>query len=333
MSVAFDRPFFIVLILFFIPTLLFLSRQLKPLFTLVLPLGPPGGISFRAPANSKLIMRALYGVELLGVVCLFIAAAGPHFSYTEAQWHNRGVDILFVIDVSPSMAGLDMNGRSRFDAARELVVDFALRRPSDALGLIAVGEEAALLVPLTTDRDSFFNRIDALELGELGDGTALGMGLGIACLHISRSSAPRRAVVLITDGENNAGAIHPETAAALLGEMGVSFYVIGVGSSGEIPIDYFDSVNRLRRTGTFESRYDPEVLINLAQRGKGTWISAATAEAFVSAFVHLDQAELTVRPSGVFRRKEPFHLFFIAVGFALVFLVRYIRIYLLGAFL
>lgn len=333
MSAAFDRPWLIVLILMGIPVFFLLSRRLKPLFTLILPLGPPGGISFKAPVKSKVLMRFLQGLELLGIVFLFIAAAGPHFSYTETLWHNRGVDILFVMDVSPSMAGLDMDGRSRFDVSRELVEDFALRRPSDALGLVAVGQEAALLVPLTTDRDSFFNRLKSLELGELGDGTALGMGLGIACLHIGRSNAPRRAVVLITDGENNAGAIHPETIAALLGDMGVSLYVIGVGSSGEVPINYFDSVSRLRRTGTFESRYDPEVLKNIAAKGKGAWISAPTAEAFSIAFAQLDQAEMTVRPSGIIRRKEPFHVFFIIFGFALVFLARLIRIYILGAFL
>ena len=333
MSIAFDRPFIAVLIILIVPGLVILTRFLKPLFTLNIPLGPPGGISFRAPAKSGFIIRLLFFVEMAGVFFLLVAAAGPHFSYTETLWLNRGADIIFVVDASPSMAALDMNGRSRFDTAKDLVRDFASRRPSDSLGLAALGEDAVLLVPLTTDRESFFSRLDALLVGELGDGTALGMGLGVAAFHIGRSSAPRRAVVLITDGENNAGAIHPETAAGLLADMGISFWVIGVGSSGEVPIDYIDPVTRVRRTGTFDSQYNTEVLQNLAQRGNGRWITAPSADAFASAFAQLDQAEMTIRRSSVIRRKEPFHFFFIAAGSLFVMIARFIKINILGAYL
>jgi Ca-activated chloride channel family protein len=224
-----------------------------------------------------------------------------------------------------------MNGGSRFDAACELVRDFADRRPQDAVGLVAVGEDAALLTPLTTDRELFYSRLDTLAVGELGDGTALGMGLAMAGLHIGRSTAPRRAVALITDGENNAGAVHPETAAALLGDMGVSLWVIGVGSFGEIPINYLDPVTRLRRVGTFESRFDPAVLEAIAGKADGVWIAAPSAEAFAAAFARLDQGEMLIRRSGIARRKDPFHWVFIAAALVLLWGVHVVRRYILGA--
>jgi Ca-activated chloride channel family protein len=331
MSVAFDRPFLLAAALAVIPFVLILSRYLKPLFTLELPLGPPGGIPFRPPVNLNLFLKILHVLELTGVVLLFAAAAGPYFIHIETVWLNRGADVLFVIDISPSMAGLDMDGRSRFNAARDLIQDFAARRPQDALGLVAVGEDAALLAPLTTDRDSLYSRLDSLVIGELGDGTALGMGLAMAGLHISGSRAPRRVVVLITDGENNAGAVHPETAAAMLGNMGVSLWVIGVGSGGEIPIDYLDPVTRIRRVGIFESHFDPESLRMIAEKGNGAWVSAPSAEAFSSAFAQVDQGEMTIRRSGLVRRKEPFHTFFIACALGILMIVRFIRLYILGA--
>jgi Ca-activated chloride channel family protein len=333
MNLAFDRPFLVFIAFLIVPLLIIFSRYLKPLFTLILPLGPPGGIPFKAPVNLNLIIKALQALELIGVVFLFIAAAGPHFSNIRILWLNRGADILFVVDVSPSMAALDMNTRSRFDTARDLVRDFALRRSSDSLGLTAVGEDAALLVPLTTDREVFFSRLANLSLGELGDGTALGMGLSIAALHIAKSTAPRRAVVLITDGENNAGSIHPETAAAFLGDLGVSLWVIGVGTTGEVPIDYLDPVTRIRRTGTFDSRYDPQTLIDIADKAKGTWIAAASADAFASAFAQIDQTEMIVHRSTQIKYKEPFHIFFILSGSILILIVHFIRLDLLGAFL
>ena len=333
MRISFDRPLFILAALVIIPLLILFSRHFRSIFALDLPLGPPGGIAFKSPVNLKFVVRFLHSLELAGVLFLFTAAAGPNFIFTEMIWLNRGADIFFVLDISPSMAGIDMNGRSRFDAARTLVRDFAERRPQDAIGLAVLGEDASILVPLTTDRESLYSRLDTVAIGELGDGTALGTGLALAAFHISKSQVPRRAVVLITDGENNAGAIHPETAAAMLGEIGVTLWVIGVGSSGEIPFSYVDPLTRMRRTGTFESRYDPENLKNIAIQARGHWIHAPSAEAFTQAFNELDRGEMIIRRSGTTRREEPLYMIFVVAALSLLWGVRLIRRYILGALL
>ena len=333
MSITFDNPLYLFAALIVIPFLMYLSKFLKSFFSLDLPLGPPGGIAFKSPVNLKALTKFLQALEWLGVFLLFTAAAGPHIVYTELIWLNRGADIIFVLDISPSMAGIDMGGRNRFEAARSLMKDFAGQRQSDAIGLVAVGADAALLTPLTTDRDSFYSRLDTLAIGELGDGTALGTGLALAAFHITKSRAARRVVVLITDGENNAGVIHPETAAAMLGEMGISLWVIGVGSSGEIPISYVDPVTRMRRTGTFDSRYDPESLEKIAQKADGFWIHAPAAESFASAFAQLDQGETVIRRSGSARREESLYLFFVVIAISVLWGVRIIRRNILGALL
>ena len=333
MRLDFDRPLFVLAAFIIIPLLILVSRHFRSLFALDLPLGPPGGIAFRSPVNLKFLMRLLHSMELAGFFFLFVAAAGPQFIFTEMVWLNRGADIFFVLDVSPSMAGIDMNGQNRFDAAKTLVRDFAERRSQDAIGLAAIGEDAALLVPLTTDRESLYSRLDTLAIGELGDGTALGTGLALAAFHMSKSQAMRRAVVLVTDGENNAGSIHPETAAAMLGETGVTLWVIGVGSSGEIPISYVDPFTRMRRTGTFESRYDPESLKRIALMAGGHWIHAPSAEAFTQAFNQLDQGEMIIRRSGTVRREEPLYAFFVIAALSMLWGVRLVRRYILGALL
>lgn len=333
MRISFDRPVFILAALIIIPLFIFFSRYFRSLFALDLPLGPPGGIAFKSPLNLKFIMRFLHAMELAGFFFLFAAAAGPNIIFTEMVWLNRGADIFFVLDCSPSMAGIDMNGRNRFDTACSLVRDFAERRSQDSIGLAVLGEDAALLVPLTTDRASLYSRLDSLAIGEIGDGTALGTGLALAAFHMSKSQAPRRAVVLITDGENNAGTIHPETAASLLGDIGVNLWVIGVGSSGEIPFSYVDPQTYMRRTGTFESRYDPESLKAIALKAGGRWIHAPSADAFTQAFNELDQGEMIIRRSGTIRREESLYGFFLIAAMALLMAVRFVRRYVLGALL
>ena len=119
---------------------------------------------------------------------LFTAAAGPRFVFTELAWLNRGADIIFVLDISPSMAALDMDGASRFAAARGLLKNFAERRPTDGIGLVAVGSDAALLLPPTMDRKLLASRLEELRIGELGDGTAT---LAIFAARLFRSAVAR----------------------------------------------------------------------------------------------------------------------------------------------
>jgi Ca-activated chloride channel family protein len=333
MSLGFERPLILAAALIILPLSALIAGRLRNPFTLFLPLGPPGGIPFKPPFNAELLIRLLRILEYGGLLLLFAGAAGPELRITETLWLDRGADIIFALDTSPSMAGMDMDGRSRFTAARNLIREFAEGRPSDAIGLAAIGNDAALLLPPTADRRALFSRLESLNIGELGDGSALGMGLAVAAFHLENSTAPRRAVVLLTDGENNAGAIHPETAAAMFPQQGISLWIIGIGSSGEVPIDYVDPATRMRRTGTFESRFDPESLRALGRAGEGTYISAPSADALAAAFARIGEGELTVNRSGLFTRTRPCHIPFILGALGILAAVRLIEKYVLGAWI
>jgi Ca-activated chloride channel family protein len=308
-------------------------RFFRGLLSAEFPLGPPGGSPFKPAFDAGLFVRVFRWMEYAGILLLFTAAAGPEILNTRQIWLDRGADIFFVIDISPSMAGMDIDGKSRVDAARKLIGEFASNRPSDAVGLAAVGEEAALLLPPTTDRALLLERLDNLRIGELGDGTALGMGLGVAALHIQDSRARHRAVVLITDGENNAGPVHPETAAAAIREQGASLWVIGIGSSGEVPVDYVDPVLNVRRTGSFESRFDPESLRAIARKGGGTYIAAPSGAAFASAFDRLDRSELAVRRFAPVTSRQDLSVPVILAALACLLIPRLFRLWYLGALL
>ena len=331
MSLGFDRPLLAAAAFIIIPLAAFAVSRLKNPFVAAIPLGAPGGVPFKAPQMGGLV-KLLKMLEFAGIFLLFVSAAGPNIKTAETVWLNRGADIIFVLDTSPSMAALDM-GKSRFNAARELLAEFAYRRPSDNIGLAAVGYDAALLVPPTADREALSLRLEQLKVGEFGDGTALGMGLAVAAYHLEKSNARRRVVALITDGENNAGAVHPETAASMLREMGVSFWVIGLGSAGEVPIDYVDPYTRVRRTGMFDSRFDIESLRRLSLSGGGTYIAAPSADAFTAAFSQLDEAEITVQRSRVINRRRSLSLHFLIPAVVLLAAVRFTRRNLLGAVL
>jgi Ca-activated chloride channel family protein len=330
--VSFDLPLLIAAAFILIPLGAFVLSRLKNPFVATVPLGAPGGVPFKTSQMSG-VVKLLKVMEFTGISLLFVSAAGPAIKTSETVWLNRGADIIFILDVSPSMAAVDMDGKNRYNAARTLLADFAQRRPSDNIGLVAVGEDAALLVPPTADREALGLRLDQLRIGELGDGTALGMGIAVAAYHLENSSAKRKAAVLITDGENNAGWIHPDTAAEMLYDIGVSFWVIAVGTAGEVPIDYIDPYTRIRRSGIFDSRFDMESLRHLSAAGKGTFIFAPTTEAFTAAFAQLDNSEMTVQRSRTVNRLRSSFIQFFIPGVLLLAAVRFTRRSIMGAVL
>jgi len=330
MGFSFDNPFIAVSALFLIPLGVFIFSRLKNPFVAAIPLGAPGGIPFKTSQINGFV-KFLKFLEFTGIFLLFLSAAGPSIKTSEMVFLNRGADIVFILDVSPSMAALDMDGKNRYSVGKTLLIEFARKRPSDSIGLVAVGEDAALLLPPTVDRQALELRLEQLRIGELGDGTALGMGIAVTSFHLDKSNAKRKVAVLITDGENNAGAIHPETAAGFLREMGISFWIIAVGSAGEVPIDYTDPYTNIRSTGTFDSRYDTESLRSLAVSGGGTFIYAPSAEAFAAAFSQLDDTEITIQRTRIINRRKPCSFQFLISAVFILLIVKIVRRRLLGA--
>jgi len=332
MGFSFDNPFIAVSAFLLIPAAAFIFSRMKNPFVAAIPLGAPGGAPYKTTQLVG-IVKILKFLEITGIFLLFFSAANPIIKTLENVWLNRGADIMFIIDVSPSMAAIDMDGKNRFETGRTLLTEFANKRPSDSIGLVAVGEDAALLLPPTSDRQVLQMRLQQLRIGELGDGTALGMGIAVAAYHLDKSNAKRRVAVLITDGENNAGAIHPETAAGLLREMGISFWVIAVGSAGEVFLDYTDPFTNVRQRGIFDSRYDAESLRRLTAAGAGTFIIAPSADTFASAFYRIDDNEITIQRSRIVSRMSSYAFQFLISAVILLAAVKFIRRFLLGAIL
>ncbi|MCX7654923.1 MAG: VWA domain-containing protein [Treponemataceae bacterium] len=292
MFFQFEYPQYVVVMGGLFSLLWLWRRYGKKAFVFTIPLGAPGGNTFNLRYDWRFLVWCSRAGEGLGILLLIIAAGNPRVVENRPLYLERGQEIMFVVDVSPSMAALDMGGKNRLEAAKKVIQHLAMLRPADALGLVAVGRDAALLVPPTIDRQTFFTRLGNLKLGELGDGTAIGMGLALAAFHTQKIGSTKEVspplVVLLTDGENNAGTIHPDRAAEIIKDLGVSFWVVGVGRQGEVPLDYTDPSTGERRVGTFESRYDVQSLVALAEKGGGIFMVADSLEALEKAFSRID---------------------------------------------
>ena len=120
--------------------------------------------------------------------------------------------------------------------AKAVLKKFVDKRPSDRIGLVAFATQAYIALPLTLDHDFLLQNIERLDLDTIDDShTAIGSALTTAINRLRELKAKSKIVILMTDGQNNAGKIAPLTAAEAAKALGVKVYTIGVGTRGMAP--------------------------------------------------------------------------------------------------
>lgn len=233
-------------------------------------------------------------VELAGWGFLIIALARPQ-ELIATTTDRFGIDIVITLDASGSMAAEDFRPRNRFTVAKELIAHFISRRVDDRIGVVTFGARAATRVPITFDRQIARDVLEKVQVGENGDGTAIGHAIATAVNRLKNSRARSRVIILVTDGVNNAGSIEPTTAAALAQKFDVKIYTIGVGSRGPVPIPV-KVQNRF--TGEIEvmqqiirADLDEEMLSAIARSTGGHYFRAVDEEALQSILDRIDRLE------------------------------------------
>ena len=211
----------------------------------------------------------------LAFVFIVIALANPKISHQEKRYVSRGTEIIFVVDSSPSMSALDIGDRTRLQAAKDSILYVTQGMPETSFGLVALATEAACLVPPSMDIEIFKKQLEDIKIGALGDGTALGVGISNAVYHLSSSASPQKAIVLITDGENNTGTVHPYTAAKLAAELKIPM-VDGKQEVYKIPVEYTDPKTGKTYSGYLESGFNSESLEQIAKITKADYFDVQT---------------------------------------------------------
>ncbi len=144
---------------------------------------------------------------------------------------TEGVDIILLMDASASMQNQDFEP-NRFVASQLTAQRFIDKRPMDRIGLVVFAKQAMLQAPLTLDHQALQEYIAAMYLGMIAPHfTAIGDGLGVAANHLKDSKAKSKVIILLTDGDSNAGIIDPILAAKAAKEYAIRIYTIGAASA------------------------------------------------------------------------------------------------------
>lgn len=266
----------------------------------------------------------------IGIILLILALCGPELVKKKRVYLTRGIDIMFVLDESPSMAAKDFLPGNRFEAARSVIKDFVQGRDHDPVGLVSFGKNAVLRVPPSLDYGYFLGQLDSMQVMELGNGTAIGMGLAIASLHLKNSSAKEKVIILLTDGENNAGEITPETASAVAASLGIKIFTVGIGSNKEVPLEYTDPETNKTFKGLYKGVYDEKLLNTIAEMTDGQYFPAASPGALKNVISSIDSLERIEKRSRLKIETKPVYREIILVGFILIMYNFFIRKWLLS---
>ena len=231
-----------------------------------------GMIGPRWAAPAPLVLRALT------LALLVVALARPRTPGAVVEEHTEGVPIVVAIDLSSSMLAQDFLPRNRLVVAQQTVARFVGQHPDDPIGLVAFAGEAITVVPVTTDHAVLLDALGTLRVGLLEDGTAIGDGLAIAVNRLRRAPGRSKVVILMSDGENNRGAIQPLDAARAAAVFGVEVFAIGVGSQGvaRVPVERTPEGLRYEQ---LQVGFDESLLRDVARIGNGQYFRATNPEA------------------------------------------------------
>jgi Ca-activated chloride channel family protein len=253
------------------------------------------------PRPSLRALRWLPRLRALALGGLIVALAQPRSGARAERVNSDGIDIALTIDISSSMLAEDFQPQNRMEVAREKLKRFVVGRKTDRVGLVAFSGEALTQVPLTTDYPVVLAAIDNLQVGQLEDGTAIGTAIATAANRLRNSPGRSRVMVLLTDGENNRGAIDPRTAAQAAGAFGIRIYTIGVGSEGMAPVPVGRGVFGLR----YENRpvkIDEPLLTEIATTTGGKYFRAKDAAALQAIYEQIDRMERSAVEAKAFIR-------------------------------
>ncbi|NLH47673.1 MAG: VWA domain-containing protein [Myxococcales bacterium] len=286
---SFGQPWFLLLLLLPLLVLVLRWRGKREATLLV-----GDAAAFRdLPAGWRQRLRKLpLLLRILAIAVLAFAVARPMAAKVTERIKSEGIDILLVLDVSESMRALDFKPDDRITVAKRVTAKFIEGRVGDRLGLVLFGTEAVTQCPLTVDHEVLVQLVEQAQSGMLGDSTAIGMALATAVNRLRDAPGKSRVIVLLTDGNNNAGKIDPITAARLAKSLNMKIYTVGVGIRGRSVIPIRDAFGR-QRLVPIDDQLDEEALQQIARTGNGKYFRATDAEGLGHIFDEIDRMEKT----------------------------------------
>ena len=257
------------------------------------------------------VRSLLHIFRLIAFALMITGLARPQTVESEREFETRGIDIVIALDISGSMLAEDFKPVNRMAVAKEEAKKFVAGRQNDRIGLVVFARKGYTQCPLTLDYEVLSQLIDEIEVGLIKDGTAIGLGIATAVNRLRESDAKSKVIILLTDGENNAGNLDPVTAAELAKTFGIKIYTITIGKGGLVPFPIEDPVFGKRYVQA-EVKVDEQILKRIADITDGRHFAAGDPQGLTQAYKRINELETSeVKIKEYSSYRELYHLFLV----------------------
>ncbi|MBU3950140.1 MAG: VWA domain-containing protein [Proteobacteria bacterium] len=273
-------------------------------------------------SKGRIFVKAAFLICALGI--MIFALAGPRWGSHYQDVTQKGVDIMILVDVSPSMMVEDIKP-NRLERARREMLDFLNVVQGDRIGLVAFSGIAFVQCPLTLDYGAIQMFLDELkpELIPVA-GTDLGAAIETGISSFDFKSSTDKVIILITDGEDNEerGLIAAQKAK----EKDVKIFVFGMGDTSGGPIPAIDGTGGFRKDrdgNVIMSKMDEESLKKIALVTGGRYTRSVTGDLDLDLIYFDGIKSLTTArtlKSGKIKVYEERFSFFLSAAFLLLIL-------------
>lgn len=195
------------------------------------------------PLRSKTKSHIKFSLFIVSLLLILIALAKPQIGTKIEEVKQIGIDVYILLDVSKSMLAEDIKP-SRLEKAKYEISKLIQRLKGDRIGLIVFAGDAYVQIPLTSDYSAanlFLNAVDVNSVPQ--PGTAIASAIQLALKSFRYDTNTKKAIVIITDGEDHEGDI--DAAIEEANSKGIVIYAIGLGSPAGTPIPIYDNGNKI----------------------------------------------------------------------------------------
>jgi len=172
-------------------------------------------------------------LKWISIIFALLALASPIKEHNIINVKNDGIDMILSLDTSGSMRQTGFNQinprQNRWQVVQDIVNDFISSRKSDNIGLVVFGTSVMTASPLSYDKKAQQKIINNLNIGIVGDKTALIDSVATSINILKNRESKSKIIVLITDGDDTASDIPLNVVLKLAKKYSVKIYTIGIG--------------------------------------------------------------------------------------------------------
>ncbi|MDO6761395.1 VWA domain-containing protein [Tamlana sp. 2_MG-2023] len=249
---------------------------------------------------------------------LIIAMASPELVGKPEKKIKTSRNFLILADLSFSMANKDwhINNKpvTRWEAVKNIMQDFIVKRESDKMGLIFFASNAYIQAPFTTDLPTVQTMLDEADVGMAGQMTNIGKAIVKGMDMFERDTIQNKVMLLLTDGVDSGMDILPLDAANMAKKDSTIIYTIGIGDPGDSGSDL-----------------DERTLTEISELTNGKYFRAKDTKELEKIYTELEKLEPVEYEEESFTPKTLLYYYplgaALVLGFVLVFLNNLIVIF------